>query len=144
MIKAVLDTNTLVSAVINIPFSVSQEIYQNFVNKRFVLVISSVIFSEIEDVLHRDEVRKFHKRSNADLQEILGELKNLSYIVPGEIKVEAVRDSSDNKIISAAAEGKADYIVSRDKDLLDLKQYQGIEIVSPEEFMKILRSFNLA
>lgn len=64
----------------------------------------------------------------------------LSYLVPGRTKVEIVRDPGDNKIIAAAIEGNADYIVSRDRDLLDLNDYQRIKIIKPEEFMKILRS----
>lgn len=36
MIRAVLDTNTFVSAVINVRLSVSQEIYQNFIDKNFL------------------------------------------------------------------------------------------------------------
>ena len=140
MIHAVLDTNTLVSAVINIPFSVSQEIYQNFIDKHFVLVVSPSLLAELEDVLKRERVTKFHKRSDEKLQEILSQLSELSYFVPGNTKVEIVRDPADNKIISAALEGKADYIMSRDRDLLDLKEYQGIQIVTTEEFMGILRS----
>lgn len=144
MIRAVLDTNTLVSAIINTDKSVSQEIYQNSKDKRFLLVISPSILAEMEDVIHRPRVMRFHKYSAQELQRIVKELTNVSYVVPGNTQVEIVRDPDDNKIVSAAIEGQADYIISRDKDLLDLKQYQGIKIVSPEEFMKILRSLNLA
>lgn len=139
MIRVVLDTNTLVSAVINIPFSVSQEIYQNFIDKHFLLIVSPVLLAEVKDVLHRERVMKFHKQSLERLREIIEELTGLSFTVSGKIKVEVVRDQTDDKIISAALEGKADYIVSRDKDLLDLKEYQGIKIITPEKFMGILR-----
>lgn len=139
MIRAVLDTNTLVSAIINIPLSVSQEIYQNFTSKRFLLVVSPSLLAEVEDVLYRERVMKFHKRSPRDLQKIINELTSLSYIVSGRIRVEAVRDADDNKIISAALESQADCIVSRDKDLLDLKEYQTIKIITPEAFMQMLR-----
>ncbi len=139
MIRAVLDTNTLVSAVINTPFSVSQEVYQNFINRKFVLIISPLILEELDEVIHRKSVTKFHKRPDKELQEVIKDLTNMSYLVPGVTKIEVVRDSDDNMIVAAAIEGKADYIISRDGDLLDLKSYRGIKIITPEEFMGILR-----
>lgn len=139
MIRAVLDTNTIVSAMINTDKSVSQEIYQNSRDQRFLLVISPSILAEVEDVIHRARVMKFHKYSAQELQRIVKELTNVSLIVPGKIEIEVVRDSDDNKIISAALDGRVDYIVSRDRDLLDLKAYQGIKIITPEKFMGILR-----
>jgi len=139
MIRAVLDTNILVSAVINVTSSVSSEIYQSCKEKRFLLIISPSILSEVDNVLLRDRVMKSHKRSAQELQEIIREMAEVSSIVPGRIKIEIVRDPDDNKIISAALEGKADYIVSRDRDLLDLKEYHGIKIIAPEKFIEILR-----
>lgn len=140
MIRAVIDVNTLVSAIINKPLSVSQEIYQNFISKHFLLIVSPSLLAEVEDVLNRDRIMKLHKHSSKSLQKIISQLANLSYIMPGKIEIEIVRDPNDDKIIIAAVEGNADYIVSRDKDLLDLKEYQGIKIITPEEFMGILRA----
>lgn len=142
MIRAVLDTNVLIAAVINIKASVSQEIYQNFITQQFSLITSPEVLEEVEEVLSRKRIRKRHKHSTEKLKEIISELVDLSYIVPGTTGVEVVRDPDDNKIISAALDGRADYIVSRDKDLLDLKEYQGIKILTPEKFMGILRKNN--
>lgn len=139
MIRAVLDTNTLVSAVINVTSSVASEIYQNCKEKHFLLIISSSILAEVDNVLRRDRVMKSHKRSTQELQEIIREMADVSSVVPGRIKIDLVRDPDDNKIVAAALEGKASYIVSRDKDLLDLREYQGIRIITPEKFMGILR-----
>jgi len=47
-------------------------------------------------------------------------------------------DPNDNIIIDCAFEGKVDFIVSQDKPLLKLGEFQGIRIVSPEEFLRIL------
>ena len=83
---------------------------------------------------------KFHKRPIEQLQKIIKELSNLSYPVTGNLELKVVRDPKDDKILSAAVEGRVDYIVSRDKDLLDLKEYQGIKLITPEAFMVILRA----
>ncbi len=139
MIRAVVDANTLVSAVINKPFSVSQEIYQNFINKNFLLIASPSLLSELEDVLTRDRIAKLHKKSAKELQKVIVDIGRLSYIVAGTTDIKIVRDPKDDKIIIAAVEGNADYIVSRDKDLLDIREYQSIKIITPEKFMEILR-----
>ena len=140
MIKAVLDTNTLVSAAINTEGSVSQEIYQNSKNKCFLLITSPLILSEMNKVLHEERLTKRHGYSEEELEEIVSDIAGISYIVPGDTGIEIVRDPDDNKIISAALEGMADYIVSRDKDLLDLKEYKEIKIITPEDFMGLLRA----
>ncbi|RJR36845.1 MAG: hypothetical protein C4567_13480 [Deltaproteobacteria bacterium] len=44
----------------------------------------------------------------------------------------------DNKFLVCAIEGQADYIVSGDKDLTDLKSYRGIQIISPAIFLDII------
>lgn len=142
MIRAVLDANTLISAIINRPLSVSQEIYQNFIKQHFLLIVSPSLLAEVEDVLNRGRVMKLHKHSTENLQKIIKELANFSYVVPGKTEISVVRDPDDDKIIAAAVEGNADYIISRDKDLLDLEEYQGIKIITPEKFMGILRAEN--
>lgn len=140
MIKAVLDTNILVSSAINTKGSISQEIYQKSKLKHFLLITSPLILSEMDETLHKERITKRYQYSDEELQEIVSNVASVSYIVPGTSRIEVVRDPDDNKIIAAAIEGRADYIVTRDKDLLDLKEYQEIKIVSPESFIKILRS----
>jgi predicted nucleic acid-binding protein len=49
------------------------------------------------------------------------------------------RDPQDNTIVACALATHAHYIVTRDKDLLDLQSYQGIRILSPERFLTLLR-----
>ena len=47
-------------------------------------------------------------------------------------------DPDDNKILECAVEGKADFIVSQDSHLLKLREFHGIRIMSPEEFLEML------
>lgn len=51
------------------------------------------------------------------------------------------RDSKDDKFLDAAVSGKATFLVSSDKDLQVLLEYQGVKIVSPKQFLDILASF---
>ena len=65
-------------------------------------------------------------------------LASESLLVPGKLVVTASRDPEDNKFLAAALEGKARYVVSGDRDLLDLKTYRNIFVVRPAAFLKIL------
>lgn len=56
-------------------------------------------------------------------------------IVQPEESIEAVRDPDDDKFLECAVEANADYVVSGDGDLLDLGSYDGIDIVTPDEFL---------
>ena len=53
--------------------------------------------------------------------------------------IRAVRDPDDGKILGCAVGCAADYVVTRDKDLLSIAAYHGIEIVTPETFVQMLR-----
>ena len=48
------------------------------------------------------------------------------------------RDQEDNMVLESAIEGRANYIVSGDNDLLVLKEFRGIQIVRASEFLKVL------
>lgn len=62
-------------------------------------------------------------------------------LVDPKEKIDVIKnDPTDNMFLDAAVEGKADFIVSRDNDLLKLKNFRGIEIISPEAMTKWIRS----
>jgi predicted nucleic acid-binding protein len=50
------------------------------------------------------------------------------------------RDPKDDAVVACAVEGKADYVVSGDQDLLALGEYEGIQVVTPRRFMEIVES----
>jgi uncharacterized protein len=57
--------------------------------------------------------------------------------IPGALTA-ACRDPDDNMVLECALVGHAQYIVSGDKDLLELKEFRGIRIVRAAEFLKLL------
>ncbi|MDP3765803.1 MAG: putative toxin-antitoxin system toxin component, PIN family [Nanoarchaeota archaeon] len=65
-------------------------------------------------------------------------LVEICIIIETEEKLEIVKeDPSDNIIMESAVEGKADFIVSGDQHLLKLKEYKGIKILTPREFLDL-------
>ena len=65
-------------------------------------------------------------------------------VVPESVPDVIKEDPDDNHILACALAGKANLIVSRDLDLLRLKQYEGIGIMSPIDFLHTLEGFKKA
>ena len=65
-------------------------------------------------------------------------LSKAEFVLPEESIHVVEADPSDNKFIEAAVAGQADYIVSGDNHLLDLKEYKGISIITPRAFLEPL------
>ena len=99
---------------------------------------------EVVDLLYRPIVRRKHTRlTNERVEEILARLDEKARMVPAVYRsLPYPRDPKDQPILNLAIQEKADYIVSRDKDLLDLDNsrdfrllYPFLRIVSPELFL---------
>ena len=58
-------------------------------------------------------------------------------IQPEEAVQIVTADTTDNKVLECALAGKSDYVVSGDKHLLDVGQYQGVKIITPADFLQI-------
>jgi putative PIN family toxin of toxin-antitoxin system len=58
------------------------------------------------------------------------------YVLP-EYTTQICRDTSDNKIIDLAIYASADFIITSDKDLLEIKTYKEIKILTAVEFIEI-------
>lgn len=137
MIRAVVDTNVLISALISKKPSYPLQIYHLIKSEDFLLITSPTILEELEDVISRKDLIKLHQRTPKQIQEILKEIVETSLIVPGLVNVEVVKeDPDDDKFIAAAIEGQTDYIISGDKPLLNIKEYHGIKIISPADFIR--------
>ncbi len=139
MRRAVLDVNVVVSGIL-VPHGHPAQILQAWRDGRFLLITSEAIIQEVKEVLNRPRIRKKYHHLTP---RIIGRLVNLlwhhSVLVPGKLKLRVVkRDPDDDKVIIAAVEGKAEYIVAGDADLTDLKSYHGIKIVKPADFMRLL------
>lgn len=138
--RVILDTSVIVRGLIS-PQGPSARIITHWISGAFTLLYTPPMLAELEDVLHRtwlvDKLAHVPNRVPEFLEAvtILGELVDGYANVAG-----AVRDPFDEMFLVCALVGKADYLVSGDKDLLDLGQYQGISIVSPSLFLAFLEA----
>ncbi len=142
MIRAVLDTNVFISALLKEKGSPGH-LLKLWQKDFFILITSSEVVEEIERVLDYPKIEKKLRRcgvTHQDLDDFLSTLRFGAIIVKPATKVKVIIDDpSDNKFLSCALDGKAGYIVSGDAHLLKLKRYKGIEILSVANFLKLLR-----
>ena len=95
---------------------------------------SPAIIGELRDVLKRDRL----PFSDDQVDELAAKVLSISRVIDPETTVEVVEDDpDDDKILECALAGDVDYVVSGDSHLLDLEQHQGIEILSPDEFLQL-------
>lgn len=138
MLRVVLDTNVIVSGVITdhgAPF----RILQRWRGGEFVVITSKPILQEVERVLHYPKIKRKRHLTEENIRNVMELLRKYGIVTPADISIEAVsEDPADNKFVVAAAEAEADYIVSGDRHLRDLGSYQGIRILSPDEFLRVL------
>lgn len=133
IIRVVLDTNVLISALL-FKGELSR-IVGLWQTGKIVPVISKETFGELRTVLEYPKFSLFRAEIESLIEhEILPffEVVNISRHVKG-----ACRDPEDDKFISCALSANADYIVTGDKDLSDLRKYQSIKIIHALDFMKM-------
>jgi putative PIN family toxin of toxin-antitoxin system len=139
MLKAVLDTNILVSAFLKHEGINSKVLLAG--KDRYQLYLSEDILEETSRVLLTYErIRKKYHYTDDEALEYLATLRVVAREVIKKLpKIRVIeRDPKDNPVLACALKVKADYIVSKDDHLKDLKEYRGIRIVSSQEFLGLL------
>ncbi len=138
MIRAVLDANILVSAAIKEGGKPYQIIGQ--APERFDWLTCEFILSEVADVLSRAHIRKKYPQrvTPKRRQDFLVAVRATARIIEIKTELFVVADAKDNPILACAVDGNADYLVTGDPHLLQLRSYNEIQIVTPDEFLRIL------
>lgn len=140
MTKAVLDSTVLVSAFLS-RAGISRQLLQRAGNGDFALYLADEILAETRRVLLTyKRIRTRYPYTDEDVDKYIELIRAVAQVVTALPSLQVVaRDPNDDMIIACAVAAKAQHIITRDKDLLDLESYAKIEIVSPEEYMKVLR-----
>jgi uncharacterized protein len=137
MDSVVFDTVIFVRSLINPDGLWGQVVFVHA--QRYRLIISPPIISEILEVLTRSHIsRKYRGLATRNIQRILGILATAAVVEVDEIPAVS-RDPKDDKFLATAVAGNADYLVSEDRDLLDIGTYQGIRIITAREFIGLIR-----
>jgi len=107
------------------------------------LVISHDIIDETYRVVRYPKLVKLIKKNGIAPREVdfaIEKLSEIAVVTPGKLTLDVIQnDPSGNKIVTCAVEGEADFILSEDRHLTDLKEFQGIMIVNPATFLAIVK-----
>jgi putative PIN family toxin of toxin-antitoxin system len=130
--KVVIDTNVFVSGLSfkGKPREVLDLIWRGDIEA----CISSFILKELEKTLKKD-----FSWDRDQIKHTIEKIKAKTILIQPKNKVSVIKENDDdNRILECAIEGKVQYLISGDrKHLLPLKEYQGIKILSPAEFLKL-------
>lgn len=139
-LRVVVDTNVLVSGLFGIKNSPSAKVLHAIRTQKIIIVTSPKILEEVGEVINRERIVKRTKMTTDERRDFLDMLIERSDITPGnQLPGGVSRDIKDDKLLACGVEGKADYIITGDKDLLDLKEYKGVKITTPRKFLAVLR-----
>ena len=131
MLRVVLDNTVHVSAKIKLGPGATK-LNEAWVAGKFDIIISESILSEMVNVFRAKGV------DEQDIQVLEKNLRAYGILVESTERINVCRDSDDNKFLEAAVVGRADYIVSSDKDLRVLSPFRGIQIVTVRKFLRRL------
>lgn len=135
--KVVVDTNILISSLIK-PSDQFQALFDLVEKNKVILAFSWHTLEEFLITLARPKIRKLTKMEGKEIAVFTDLLISKALFVEPYDKIKICRDPFDNKFIETAAVAKASYIVTGDKDLLEIKEYHGIEIIKLSGFLGLL------
>jgi putative PIN family toxin of toxin-antitoxin system len=134
LVRVVVDTNILISAVIR-PLGTVGLVLRHLRDGHYILIYSEPILTEIVDVLNRPTIRDKYGLTQADIETIIGLVLLRGEVIIPKRRITVCRDPKDNMILEAAIDGSADMIISGDQDLLSMRTFEGIAILTPAEFI---------
>jgi putative PIN family toxin of toxin-antitoxin system len=129
--RIVLDTNLWISFLITKDYSKLDKI---LFSKQCILVFSQELLTEFIDVANRPKFKKYF--SHRDIEQILETIEEYAVFVNVETITEISRDSKDNFLLSLSVDGKADFLLTGDNDLLDLKKINKTKIVTISSYLE--------
>ncbi|QSX00290.1 putative toxin-antitoxin system toxin component, PIN family [Haloterrigena alkaliphila] len=133
--RAVLDTNVLISSVI--ATGTPHEVVVAGLDGEYQIVVSVATLTEF-----RDTLLKYPDRFQMDAEAVQEEVETIRYfaefVEPDEDITAVDADPDDDKFLEAAVAGDVEYLVSGDQHLLDLDSFRGIDIVTPRSFYERL------
>jgi putative PIN family toxin of toxin-antitoxin system len=131
-VRVVVDTNVMISGL------VADGICRDIVKRHLpvcALVTSRILLDELAEKL----ATKF--RLNPDELPLLKIYADEALIVKSKPLVKPIcRDQHDDELLAVALAGEADIILTGDKDLLVLKEFQGIKILTPRQFVELINA----
>ncbi len=132
--KVIIDTNVWISFLIGKKL---QNLKDFIVNERIKLITTQQLIAELTLVTSRQKLKKYFAQDK--VVELLSLINIISENVPITSIDSICRDPKDDFLLALSKKGKVDYLITGDKDLLDIKVYGKTKIVSANEFKRIFK-----
>lgn len=129
--RIIIDTNLWISFLITKDFTKLDEI---IFSREGILVFSQELLDEFLDVAKRPKFKRFF--SDSAIEEILETIEEYADFVKVETNIKVCRDPKDNFLLSLSVDGHADFLLTGDKDLLDLVKFGETTILSISDFLQ--------
>ncbi|HLC75299.1 MAG TPA: putative toxin-antitoxin system toxin component, PIN family [Candidatus Nanoarchaeia archaeon] len=137
--RVTLDTNIVVSGMFW--RGVSSKILDLVMQKKIIAVASPEIVKEYIDIVTSDEIiAKTDELQQARLEAFHTLISCMETIEPHDTQRIVPDDEDDDKFLHCAHEGHCDYVITQDKHLLRIKQYENIKIATPQEVLDKITS----
>ncbi len=129
--RVVIDTNVLISSLFLTTSTPAQAVDKAVTSAQ--LIATTETLRELIGKLHSPKFDRYVRRERRDA--LLERVASLVEIIDVLQSIRASRDPKDDKFLEAAVNGRADGIVTGDKDLLDLNPFRGIAIMTPADYL---------
>lgn len=126
----VIDTNIWISFLITNRYKKLENL---LIENEIIILFSEELLLEFSEVINRPKFKKYF--SEIDVEELLNSLGNYIKFIEVKSKVNICRDPKDNFLLSLCLDGNADYLITGDKDLLEIKKISNTKIVTISEFL---------
>lgn len=130
--RIIIDTNLWISFLISNNFNQLDEILNTV---QCTVLFSQELLEEFIEVSGRPKLTKHFSKSN--LINILETIQEFAEFIEITSTVQYLKDSKDDFLLSLALDGKADYLITGDKELLDVKKFSSTEIITMTDFLEL-------
>ena len=131
-IRLVIDTNLWISFIISKKLMwLDTLLYEN----KARILFSKELIEEINETIKKPKLKKYFK-GNA-IEEMFIAFDTYIDLIEVTSKINICRDPNDNFLLALSKDGKANYLITGDKDLLEIQQYEKATILKISDFIKV-------
>ncbi len=128
--RIIIDTNLWISFLIN---KNNNQLDVIINSKKCTIIFSQELLDEFIEVTSRPKLKKYFE--TPAIESILETIEEFAEFIKVTSNIEFLNDSKDDFLLSLAYDGNADFLITGDKELLEVKKYNGTEIISMTEFL---------
>jgi len=129
--RIVIDTNIFISFLITNSFP---KLFKLLESNKVILLFSEELLQEFLDVVKRPKLKKYF--SEKEISKVLDGIQYYADYIEVYTNVNVCRDPNDNFLLALCYDGKADYLITGDEDLLVIKKYKQTSILKISDYLK--------